>query len=76
MKTTQLRGYVRRHWEKIKVALREGTHKPLPVRRTEIPGDTSSPTILSRSAQAGANPAPSNVDLSLINFSPGHACLL
>jgi len=37
MKTTQLRGYVRRHWEKIKADLLEGAHKPFPVRRTEIP---------------------------------------
>jgi retron-type reverse transcriptase len=37
MKTTQLRGYIRRHWEKIKAALLEGRHKPLPVRRKEIP---------------------------------------
>ena len=36
MKTTQLRGYVRRHWDKIKVALLAGTHKPLPVRRMAI----------------------------------------
>jgi RNA-directed DNA polymerase len=36
MKTTQLRGYLRRHWEKIKTSLLEGTYKPLPVRRKEI----------------------------------------
>ena len=36
MKTTQLRGYVRRHWDKIKAALLEGAHKPFPVRRAEI----------------------------------------
>jgi len=37
MKTTQLRGYLRRHWDKIRAALLEGTHKPFPVRRAEIP---------------------------------------
>jgi RNA-directed DNA polymerase len=37
MKATQLRGYVRRHWKKIKADLLEGAHKPFPVRRTEIP---------------------------------------
>ena len=36
MKTGQLRGYLRRHWEKIKSALLDGTHQPLPVRRKEI----------------------------------------
>jgi len=36
MKTTQLRGYLWRHWEKIKASLLEGTYKPLPVRRKEI----------------------------------------
>lgn len=36
MKTTQLRGYLRRHWEKIKASLLEGTYKPFPVRRKEI----------------------------------------
>jgi RNA-directed DNA polymerase len=36
MKTTQLRGYLRRHWEKIKVSLLDGTYKPFPVRRKEI----------------------------------------
>jgi hypothetical protein len=29
MKTTQLCGYLRRHWEKIKVSLRAGGYKPL-----------------------------------------------
>ena len=36
MKTTQLRGYLRRHWEKIKANLLEGTYKPFPVLRREI----------------------------------------
>jgi RNA-directed DNA polymerase len=36
MKTTQLRGYLRRHWEKIKASLLDGTYKPFPVLRKEI----------------------------------------
>ena len=36
MKTTQLRGYLKRHWEKIKASLLEGTYKPFPVLRKEI----------------------------------------
>lgn len=36
MKTTQLKGYLRRNWHWIKAALLDGTYKPLPVRRTEI----------------------------------------
>lgn len=36
MKTTQLRGHLKRHWEKIKASLLDGTYKPLPVRRKEI----------------------------------------
>lgn len=36
MKTTQLRGYIRRNWHWIKAALLAGTYKPLPVLRTEI----------------------------------------
>jgi group II intron reverse transcriptase/maturase len=36
MKTTQLRGYLRRNWHWIKAALLAGTYKPLPVSRTEI----------------------------------------
>lgn len=36
MKTTQLRGYLRRNWHWIKAALMAGTYKPLPVLRTEI----------------------------------------
>jgi len=57
MKTTQLRGYLRRHWDKIKAALLEGTHKPFPVRRSEIPkggGGTRPlgiPTVLDRLIQ-------------------------
>ena len=33
----QLRQYLRRHWRKIKAALLDGTYRPLPVRRKEIP---------------------------------------
>jgi RNA-directed DNA polymerase len=57
MKTTQLRGYLRRHWEKIKVAVLEGTHKPFPVRRAEIPKEGGGirllgiPTVLDRLIQ-------------------------
>ena len=46
MKTTQLRGYLRRHWEKIKAALLEGAHKPLPVRRAEIPKESGGVRLL------------------------------
>lgn len=57
MRTTQLRGYVRRHWEKIKCDLLQGTHKPLPVRRKEIPKPDGGarllgiPTVLDRLIQ-------------------------
>ena len=57
MKTTQLRGYVRRHWDQIKAALLEGTHKPFPVRRAEIPKEGGGvrllgiPTVLDRLIQ-------------------------
>jgi len=57
MKTTQLRGYLRRHWDKIKKALLEGTHKPFPVRRAEIPKENGGirllgiPTVLDRLIQ-------------------------
>ena len=36
MKTTQLRGYLRRHWEKIKARLLAGDYKPWAVLRKEI----------------------------------------
>ena len=36
MKTTQLRGYIRRNWHWIKPALLAGVYRPLPVLRTEI----------------------------------------
>ena len=57
MKTTQLRGYVHRHWDKVKAALLEGAHKPLPVRRVEIPKEDGGvrllgiPTVLDRLIQ-------------------------
>lgn len=57
MKTTQLRGYLRRHWEKIKADLLAGTHKPLPVRRKEIPKEDGGvrllgiPTVIDRLIQ-------------------------
>lgn len=36
MTTTQLKGYLKRHWPKIKQDLLEGAYLPLPVRRKEI----------------------------------------
>jgi RNA-directed DNA polymerase len=35
-RTSQLRGYMRRHWEKIKASLLDGTYKPFSVLRKEI----------------------------------------
>jgi len=46
MTTAQLRGYVLRHWEKIKGALLSGTHRPMPVRRAEIPKDSGGVRLL------------------------------
>jgi len=57
MKTGQLRGYLRRHWEKIKGDLLDGTHQPLPVRRKEIEKEGGGirllgiPTVLDRLIQ-------------------------
>lgn len=57
MKTSQLRGYLRRHWEKIKASLLEGTYKPLPVLRAEIEKPDGGvrqlgiPTVLDRFVQ-------------------------
>ena len=46
MTTAQLRGYVLRHWDKIKSALLSGTHRPMPVRRTEIPKESGGVRLL------------------------------
>jgi RNA-directed DNA polymerase len=60
MKTTQLRGYLGRHWEKIKASLLEGTYKPFPVRRKEIEKPDGGvrqlgiPTVLDRLIQQAA----------------------
>ena len=57
MKTAQLRGYLRRHWDKVKADMMDGRYKPLPVRRTEIPKDSGGkrllgiPTVLDRLTQ-------------------------
>ena len=37
MTVKQLKGYLKRHWPKIKQAILDGTYDPLPVRRKEIP---------------------------------------
>jgi hypothetical protein len=37
MKVGRLRGFLRRTWETVETALQNGTYKPLPVRRKEIP---------------------------------------
>jgi len=37
MKVTRLRGFLRRTWKTVKAELMNGTYKPLPVRRKEIP---------------------------------------
>ena len=57
MKTTRLRGYIRRHWEKIKGAVLDGTYEPKPARRKEIPKESGGirllgiPTVLDRLIQ-------------------------
>lgn len=57
MKTTQLRGYLRRHWDKVKAALIAGTYRPYPILRAEIDkpdGGTRElgiPTVLDRFVQ-------------------------
>ena len=57
MKTAQLRGYLLKHWEKIKGDLLGGTHQPMPVRRAEIPKESGDvrllgiPTVLDRLIQ-------------------------
>src|SRR4051794_7259759 len=37
MKTEKLRAYLKKHWVKIRSQLLEGTYRPMPVRRVEIP---------------------------------------
>ena len=37
MTVDQLPSYLRRHWSKVKKSLLDGTYRPLPVRRKEIP---------------------------------------
>ena len=58
MKTTQLRGYLRRHWGLIRMALLEGRYQPFPVLRVEIPKPDGGgvrllgiPTVLDRFVQ-------------------------
>lgn len=57
MRVEQLGGYLRRHWPKIRNALLEGTYRPLPVRRVEIPKPNGGkrllgiPTVLDRLIQ-------------------------
>jgi RNA-directed DNA polymerase len=57
MRTTQLHGYMRRHWDKIRASLLEGKHKPFPVRRAEIPKENGRtrllgiPTVIDRMIQ-------------------------
>jgi RNA-directed DNA polymerase len=57
MRTTRLRGYIHRHWEKIKGAVLDGTYEPKPARRKEIPKENGGirllgiPTVLDRLIQ-------------------------
>jgi RNA-directed DNA polymerase len=57
MRTDQLGKYLERHWPKIKKDLLNGTHKPLPVKRKEIPKPDGGvrllgiPTVLDRFIQ-------------------------
>ncbi len=57
MKTDQLGKYLARHWPEIKNDLQNGTHKPLPVKRKEIPKPGGGvrllgiPTVLDRCIQ-------------------------
>ncbi|WP_232363812.1 group II intron reverse transcriptase/maturase [Desulfogranum japonicum] len=57
MTVDQLPSYLRRHWQKVKVSLLDGTYTPLPVRRKEIPKPQGGvrmlgiPTVLDRVLQ-------------------------
>ena len=57
MTTKQLKGYLKRHWPKIKHDLIDGTYRPLPVRRKEIDKPDGGvrllgiPTVLDRMIQ-------------------------
>lgn len=57
MKTTQLRGHLNRHWEKIRAKLLAGKWTPSPVRRVEIPKPNGGvrklgiPTVMDRFIQ-------------------------
>ena len=58
MKTEKLRGYLRKHWPRIRKELLEGTYSPQPVRRVEIPKPDGSgvrklgiPSVLDRFVQ-------------------------
>jgi len=46
METAQLRGYLLKHWDKIKGGLLGGTHRPMPVRRAEIPKESGGVRLL------------------------------
>ena len=57
MTVNQLGGYLEKHWPKIERSLLNGTHKPMPVRRKEIPKPDGGvrllgiPTVLDRFIQ-------------------------